>query len=140
MSLEVNELLPDDTENDSLEVLDEEPVEIAEETVQESQEAKEVKPASTSKVVSHAQSEAPSKSEAKAVTGTYNFGYAMYTGQLKNGKPNGRGKLVFSTAHTDNVRNYTAETGDYIEGNFTNGSLDNGSLYKKDGSKVKTIY
>ena len=80
------------------------------------------------------------QSAAQPVTGKYNYGYASYQGQMKNGKPNGRGKLVFSAAHTDNVRNYEAEPGDYIEGNFTNGKLDNGSLYKKDGTKVKTIY
>ena len=77
---------------------------------------------------------------AQGASGRYNYGYATYTGQLKDGKPNGRGKLVFSAAHSDNVRNYKAEPGDYIEGNFTNGLLDNGSLYKSDGTKVKTIY
>lgn len=140
MSLEVDELIPDETENDSLETMAEEPLEIVEEKVQEQPEVKEVKPASASKSVSPAHSEVSAKLEVKAVTGTYNFGYAMYTGQLKNGKPNGRGKLVFTSSHTDNVRNYTAEAGYYIEGNFTNGQLENGSLYKKDGDKVKTIY
>lgn len=87
------------------------------------------------------QSSTPSETTAsQPATGTYNFGYAKYSGQMKNGKPNGRGKMVFTSAHTDNVRNYTAEIGYYIEGNFTNGSLDNGSLYTKDGTKVKTIY
>lgn len=78
--------------------------------------------------------------ESQDVIGSYNYGYATYSGQLKDGKPNGRGKLVFTAPHSDNLRNYSAEPGDYIEGNFTNGGLDNGSLYKKDGSKVKTIY
>ena len=118
----------------------EEPVETVEEPVQEKPEVKETKPQTEAKKVTPAQDRASSTSETKAVTGTYNYGYAMYTGQLKNGKPNGRGKLVFSASHSDNVRNYNAEAGDYIEGNFTNGSLDNGSLYKKDGTKVKTIY
>lgn len=81
-----------------------------------------------------------SKLTAQPATGKYNYGYATYQGQLKDGKPNGRGKLVFTAAHSDNVRNYQAEKGDYIEGNFTNGQLDNGSLYKSDGTKVKTIY
>lgn len=130
MSLEVDEFIPDETENDSLEPMADEPVETIEETVQENTIVKETKP----------QHETTVPSESKAVTGTYNFGYAMYTGQMKNGKPNGRGKLVFKASHEDNVRNYKAEIGYYIEGNFTNGKLDNGSLYKQDGSKVKTIY
>ena len=115
--------------------------EVPEETVSETPVVKEVKPAQQAKVATPAQTSAPTESTAsKGVTGTYNFGYAMYTGQLKNGKPNGRGKLVFTASHTDNVRNYKAEIGYYIEGNFTNGLLDNGSLYTKEGSKVKTIY
>lgn len=145
MSLEVNELLPEETEGaDSLEVIEEEmnvaPAEVKAQSVaaKETPAAKEGKPQQQTQMATSAK--AATETAVKAVTGTYNFGYAMYTGQLKNGKPNGRGKLVFTTSHTDNVRNYTAESGYYIEGNFTNGQLENGSLYKKDGSKVKTIY
>lgn len=140
MSPEEDEIIPEENENNSIEAMDEESVETVAEPVQEKPIVKETKPQPEAKKVAPSQSQTSPVSETKAVTGTYNFGYAMYTGQLKNGKPNGRGKLVFSSSHTDNVRNYTAEKGDYIEGNFTNGRLDNGSLYKKDGSKVKTIY
>lgn len=72
--------------------------------------------------------------------GNYNYGYASYSGEMKNGKPNGKGRLTFSSKHSDNVRNYSAEAGDYIEGYFTNGQLENGTLYKSDGSKIKSIY
>ena len=102
-----------------------------------------VPPASSPESTSSPVIPAPVKdneTEAKAVTGSYNYGYAIFTGQMKDGKPNGRGKLVFNTAHSDNLRNYEASPGDYIEGNFTNGFLDNGSLYTKEGVKVKTIY
>lgn len=141
MSREVEELMPEESEEDGKEVNEEEvetpavPVEAAEPkpAVKEVKPQKETKPASAAPAPS-----APA--EPKIASGTYNFGYGMYSGQMKDGKPNGRGKLVFSTTHTDNVRNYNAEAGDYIEGNFTNGRLDNGSLYKKDGTKVKTIY
>lgn len=104
--------------------------------VKEPAPVKETKTAQTAKT----QAEPAAQPAAQPVRGNYNFGYASYTGQLKNGKPEGRGKLVFSSAHSDNVRNYKAEPGDYIEGNFSNGRLENGSLYKKDGTKVKTIY
>lgn len=140
MSMEVNELFPEDAEGEETDLV-EIGTEVPEDTVPETPAVKEVKPTQQAKVATAAQTPAPTESTAsKGVTGTYNFGYAMYTGQLKNGKPNGRGKLVFTASHTDNVRNYKAETGYYIEGNFTNGLLDNGSLYTKEGSKVKTIY
>ncbi|MCH5229602.1 MAG: WG repeat-containing protein [Muribaculaceae bacterium] len=137
MSLDVEEFVSDEAGNETELVQEEEQQEV-EAAPAEAPAVKEAKPQSQTK--SSAAQSAPSASESKGVTGDYNFGYAMYNGQLKNGKPNGRGKLVFTAAHTDNVRNYTAESGDYIEGNFTNGKLDNGSLYKADGSKVKTIY
>lgn len=142
MSVEVNDIESEAVESDEPEEgADNTPAAVEDEPVKETQPAtqpaKEVKPQTTSKPATQDQG---AQTTAKPATGTYNFGYAMYTGQLKNGKPNGRGKLVFSASHSDNVRNYQAEAGDYIEGNFTNGSLDNGSLYKKDGTKVKTIY
>ncbi len=70
--------------------------------------------------------------------GNYNFGYASYNGDLIGGKPHGKGCMTFTSAHTDNRLGYSAEVGDYIEGYFTNGSLDPGAtLYKKDGSQKK---
>lgn len=70
--------------------------------------------------------------------GSYSFGYAQYYGDLRNGKPHGKGRLTFTSPHSDNRLGYSAETGDYIEGYFTNGSLDPGAtLYKKDGTQKK---
>ena len=70
--------------------------------------------------------------------GNYNFGYASYNGDLEGGKPHGKGRMTFTSAHTDNRLGYSAEAGDYIEGYFTNGSLDPGAtLHKKDGSQKK---
>ena len=76
----------------------------------------------------------------KMTTGSYGYSYGSYDGELKNGKPNGKGRLVFSSPHVDNMRGYSAEIGDYIDGFFTDGKLDHGSLFKKDGSKIKSIY
>ena len=138
MSMEVNEIIPDETEIEEPESILEEI--ITEPPVEAVKETTPVKPKEDVKASASSGNDTPAPATATAMTGTYNFGYGMYTGQMKNGKPNGRGKLVFKVSHTDNVRNYTAEVGYYIEGNFTNGQLDNGSLYKSDGSKVKTIY
>lgn len=71
-------------------------------------------------------------------SGNYSFGYAEYSGDLINGKPHGKGKLTFTSSHTDNRLGYNADAGDYIEGYFTNGSLDPGAtLHKKDGTNKK---
>lgn len=141
MGMEVEGTETEEVIGDETEATNEENVQETEQENPVGEEAPE-KPAvkATEKTTAASQAETTANTSSAGVTGTYNFGYAMYSGQLKNGKPNGRGKLVFTSSHTDNVRNYTANAGDYIEGNFTNGLLDNGSLYKKDGSKVKTIY
>ena len=80
----------------------------------------------------------PSELTSEKEYGNYNFGYASYNGDLMNGKPHGKGRMTFTSAHTDNRLGYSAEAGDYIEGYFSNGSLDPGAtLYKKDGSQKK---
>ena len=74
----------------------------------------------------------------QATIGEYNYGYASYSGELKNGKPHGKGRLTFTSSHSDNKYGYSAAAGDYIEGYFTNGSLDPGAtLYKNNGSRKK---
>lgn len=51
--------------------------------------------------------------------GTYDFGFAVYEGEFKNGKPNGTGAMDYGS-------------GEKFEGNFTNGLEDgDGMLYKK---------
>lgn len=84
------------------------------------------------------QSKLQSSSSTQVTKGSYNYGYATYNGELKNGKPHGKGKLTFKASHSDNKYGYSAEAGDYIEGYFTSGTLDAGAtLVKNDGSRKK---
>ena len=71
---------------------------------------------------------------------TINLGYASYTGEVIGNKPDGKGRLTFRSAHSDNLRGYSAEAGDYIEGYFTDGKLDQGTLFRSDGTRLKSIY
>lgn len=73
-------------------------------------------------------------------TATIDLGYGSYTGVVRNGKPHGKGRIVFRSSYSDNLRGYSAEAGDYIEGYFTNGKLDQGTLFKNDGTRLKSVY
>lgn len=73
-------------------------------------------------------------------TATMDLGYGSYTGVVRNGKPHGKGRIVFRSSYSDNLRGYSAEAGDYIEGYFTNGKLDQGTLFKNDGTRIKSVY
>jgi len=60
-------------------------------------------------------------------TGTYDFGWCVYTGQFKNGKPEGKGVMKYD--------DYT------YEGNFKNGVENgNGIITYKDGRKENANY
>ena len=78
---------------------------------------------------------------APAVTnGTLEFGYGTWTGGIRNGKPDGKGKLVFSASHqVDRSSSVTASPGDYFMANYENGQLISGKLYDSDGNLLKTI-
>lgn len=79
-----------------------------------------------------------SSSILKVAKGSYSYGYATYNGELKNGKPHGKGRITFTVSHSDNKYGYSADAGDYIDGYFTGGSLDPGAtLVKTDGSRKK---
>jgi hypothetical protein len=76
-------------------------------------------------------------------SGTLNLGYGTYTGQIKNGKANGSGKLVFKTSHIlseyDKTQKRTAEPGDYVEGQFENNNFYSGKWFGKDNNQKGAI-
>ena len=64
---------------------------------------------------------------APAAAGSLNLGYATYTGQTKNGKPHGKGKLVYKQARKIVAsQSYTAAPGDTYEGQFRDGKVSGG--------------
>lgn len=72
--------------------------------------------------------------------GRIDLGYATYSGALKNGKPNGHGTLTFKRSHAvdSNDDSHIAESGDCIEGNFSEGHLTDGK-WKKQSGEVETL-
>lgn len=60
-------------------------------------------------------------------TGTYDFGFAVYTGQFKNGKPHGKG-----------VMNYGQ--GEKFEGNFTDGVENGEGVLHKNGTQRNVVF
>lgn len=73
----------------------------------------------------------------------YSFG--RYEGNLKNGIPEGNGKMYYTSRHqiakhdTDNPPHY-AEAGDVFDGSWGNGDIVSGALYNKDGIIKEKIF
>ncbi len=65
-----------------------------------------------------------------------------YTGGVKNGKPEGKGKIIYSgndRVSPDDVKKNMAAPGDYLEGYWHDGLLEKGILYDRSGTKKATI-
>ena len=76
------------------------------------------------------------------VPGAFDLGYATWDGELKDGLPNGQGTLTYLQSKAiegpdDKAR--TADAGDYIKGNYTDGKLVNGTWFGKNKSKKGVI-
>ena len=77
----------------------------------------------------------PQKTE--PATGSKNYGYAIYKGKMKNGLPHGWGKLSFNESRKIESRDpdhNIAQPGEYVEGEFSNGHLIQGTWHKNDGT------
>ncbi|MBD5268365.1 MAG: serine/threonine protein kinase [Bacteroides sp.] len=73
-------------------------------------------------------------------TGTLSLGYATWRGGIKNGKPDGKGRMTFTSTHkVDRRSSVEANSGDYFDATYENGSLISGKLYDSDGNLLKTI-
>ena len=75
---------------------------------------------------------------------TLDLGYAKYSGDIRNGKPDGAGIMTFKRRYMAG-RDFSgeevyAEQGDRLDGNFSNGYLQVGTLYQKDGNTKKIKY
>ena len=66
------------------------------------------------------------------------LGYARWTGSVKNGKPDGVGKMKFTRAHRLDSQTM-AEVGDEFEGSYTNGQIDAGKLRRTNGEIITII-
>jgi hypothetical protein len=64
-----------------------------------------------------------------------------YKGKQKNGQPNGMGTIYYTscTVIRERPKQSIAEAGDYLVGDFRNGSLLQGMLYDKNGNQKEKI-
>lgn len=113
------------------------------------EEAKPAKPTSSESATTPQKDPTPQKEEKKpepkpekpaVTTGSLSLGYGTWTGGIKNGKPDGRGKIVFHSSHrVDRSTSVEANAGDYFVATYENGSLISGKLYDSSGNLIKTI-
>lgn len=67
---------------------------------------------------------------------TLRLDYADWYGPVKNGKPDGFGKMIFRKKHqidSNDPDKNIAESGDSVEGSYTNGHLEQGTWNKSNG-------
>jgi ssDNA-binding Zn-finger/Zn-ribbon topoisomerase 1 len=65
-----------------------------------------------------------------------------YTGPIKNGKPHGLGKLVFTRTAVINrsdSKQRTAQAGEYVQGQFVNGTFTIGKHYDAYGNLIQSL-
>ena len=85
----------------------------------------------------------PPKPETSTVTKVKDLGYAVWEGTLRNGRPDGEGKMTFKSQHiidSFDPDKLEAENGDYIVGVYEDGHLVSGKWYDSNGNRKKTIY
>ncbi|MDL2309536.1 hypothetical protein LJC39_00205 [Parabacteroides sp. OttesenSCG-928-B22] len=69
--------------------------------------------------------------------GSIDFGYAIYTGKIKDGKPHGNGTLEYKKRHQIiSNKDYYASPGEKFIGSFREGKVNMGTWYQKDGNEV----
>lgn len=69
--------------------------------------------------------------------GTVDLGYAIYTGDLKNGKPHGYGTLTYKRSQKIvSSKDFVANPGDTFEGEFRDGKISGIGYWKHDGNET----
>lgn len=80
------------------------------------------------------------KPEPKVTNGTLTLRNGTYTGQILNGKPHGKGKVVFTAeGKVDPAVAEWAQPGYSMDATYSNGQLEYGRLYDASGNLLKTI-
>lgn len=77
-----------------------------------------------------------------STTGTLKLSYGTYTGQIKNGYPNGQGRLVYNKSRQISKydsKGRTAQAGESVQGNFKNGFLTIGKHYDASGNLIESL-
>ena len=75
-------------------------------------------------------------------SGPLNLSYGTYTGKIKNGKPHGEGRLVYTKEHVINshdIKKRTAKPGESVQGQFVNGEITIGKHFSSNGSLIQAL-
>lgn len=70
------------------------------------------------------------------------FSWGKYEGEMKNGKPHGTGKFVFTQKHVINShdrKKRMANPGEYVQGQFVNGEITIGKHFAADGTLIQSL-
>lgn len=82
----------------------------------------------------------PTSQKTEVREGTLQLGYGSWKGGIKNGKPDGKGRITFTSSHrVDRSSSAEANPGDYFIATYDNGSLISGKLYDSAGNLLQTI-
>ena len=79
----------------------------------------------------------PPVTKPETTTGTLTLSYGKYTGEIKNGKPNGQGRLVYTKEHLINkndLKERMAQPGESVQGIFVNGEITIGQHFDEEGN------
>lgn len=69
--------------------------------------------------------------------GTVNLGYGTYTGDLKNGKPHGHGRIKYTREQQIvSSKDFVAKPGDEFEGDFREGKISSMGYWYHDGQQT----
>lgn len=74
--------------------------------------------------------------------GKLRLSYGSYSGDLKNGYPDGMGRLTYSSSRQINrydSKRRVANAGDYVIGEFVRGFFVQGKHYDSDGNLIETL-
>ena len=88
-----------------------------------------------------AQQQSQSSTSTKS-NGKISLSYGSYSGDMKNGYPDGMGRLTYTTTRVINKydsKGRTADAGDYVIGEFVNGFFVQGKHYSSDGTLIGTL-
>lgn len=80
--------------------------------------------------------------EEKVTTGTSRLSYGTYTGQIKNGRPHGQGRLVYKTSRQISrfdTKGRIAQAGESVQGTFVNGFFTIGKHYDANGNLIESL-
>lgn len=77
------------------------------------------------------------KSGPSATPRKIDLGFAIYEGEIKNGKPEGNGTMTFKRRSVvpGSKGEVVAQPGEYAQGTWRNGEVNLVTLYKKDGNR-----